>query len=102
MGDLAALDAVEYARNRDAIMAEFGGGPRTGEWLGGVVKPSPRPALTAEQMTAAGMGFGSIAPVSAPSSGRDPEYQLAQQYAAGHTALSGPHRDISSTTRESR
>lgn len=61
---------------------------------------SPRPhMLSAEEQVSLRLGYGALPYPIPPAGLRDPAYQEAQQYAAGHTSLSGPHRDISSTTR---
>lgn len=85
ISDMAALDAVEYARNRDIIMADHGS-PRTGEWLGAVEKPQPR-QYSAEQMVSMRLGYGAIPTPAPPAERIDPAYQQAQHRAAMDTTL---------------
>lgn len=77
IGDLAS-----YSAHRDELLGSV---TRASDFQG-VDKWVPRYAEVPDRppMRSAGREF-------------DPDYQQAQHYAAGHTSLTGPHRDISST-----
>jgi hypothetical protein len=86
---------ADYARNRDQILAEFGSGPRSGEWMGNVQKGTGRPALTASQMVDLGMGYGAHARPG-------PEPRPRGIDAAGHASIGGhPYRGAAVNTKES-
>ena len=91
---VATMDTVAYAANRDQLM----NGIKPASEFRGVDMPTGRAALTAEQMTALGMGYGAHA--NTGYTPRDPSYRQAQHTAAAHTSVGAAPATTSSITRK--
>ena len=90
IADISAMDQATYAANRDQLL---GGVKPAGEFVG-LDSPTGRPALTADQMTAFGMGYGAHA-----TTGYEPRPRGIP--AAGHTSIGGhPFRGAAIENRD--